>query len=263
MEREKKVEEGDTRHKVLLLHAHCDSKTLQPQKLGGLADDGVLLGEGHVLEAKGVRSGDLSTGDTDSGGSQVVETVLHGQSKDLGGNTEHGVAGLDGHQAASLLERGNDGLNIEGLDGAQVDNLGLDAVLLLELGGGSQGLADAAGEGDDGQVLAGTLNLGLANGQDEVALLGGLAHGEGLTVHKPIKRRQKFVSYPLIADIDPLISPISGEIRKKKCIWPTYSFSRTTTGLGSRIAAFRRPLASSELQGETTLRPGMLPYQAE
>ena len=51
--------------------------------------------------------------------------------------------------------------------------------------GGSRGLADTAGEGDDGQVLAGALNLGLAEGQDEVVLLGSLAHGEGLAVHKP------------------------------------------------------------------------------
>ena len=39
------------------------------------------------------------------------------------------------------------------------------------------------------------------------------------------------------------------------------SFSSTPTGLGSRMAAFKRPLASSELHGVTTLSPGMLPYQ--
>jgi hypothetical protein len=62
----------------------------------------------------------------------------------------------------SLLDRLDDGLNIEGLDGTEVDDLGLDAVLLLELLGGDQRLTDAAGEGDDGKVLSGTLDLGLA-----------------------------------------------------------------------------------------------------
>jgi hypothetical protein len=32
---------------------------------------------------------------------------------------------------AGLLDRLDDGLDVEGLDGAQVDNLSLDAVLLL------------------------------------------------------------------------------------------------------------------------------------
>jgi len=170
---------------ILLRVPHSPSFIgLQAQKLGGLADNGVLLGEGHGLKASGVRSRNLSTGDTDSGGGQVVEAVLHGESQDLGRKTEHGVARFDDHDAAGLLEGGNDGLNIEGLNGAQVDNLSVDTVLLLELGGGGQGLADAARHGDDGKVLSGALDLGLADGQDEVVLLGSLAHGESLAVQE-------------------------------------------------------------------------------
>jgi hypothetical protein len=63
---------------------------------------------------------------------------------------------------AGLLDGLDDGLDVERLDGAQVDDFGLDAVLLLELLGGDEGLADAAREGDDGEVLAGALDLGLA-----------------------------------------------------------------------------------------------------
>lgn len=63
---------------------------------------------------------------------------------------------------ARLLDRLDDGLEVERLDGAQVDDLGLDAVALLQLLGGDEGLADAAREGDDGEVLAGALDLGLA-----------------------------------------------------------------------------------------------------
>src|SRR4051794_19028430 len=39
------------------------------------------------------------------------------------------------------------------------------------------------------------------------------------------------------------------------------SFSRNITGLGSRIAAFKRPLASAAEYGATTLRPGTCEYQ--
>ncbi|KAH3669963.1 hypothetical protein OGATHE_002776 [Ogataea polymorpha] len=41
------------------------------------------------------------------------------------------------------------------------------------------------------------------------------------------------------------------------------SFSKKTTGLGSLIAALRRPLQSSEENGEITFKPGIDPYQAE
>lgn len=63
---------------------------------------------------------------------------------------------------AGLLDRLDDSLDVEGLDGTQVDDFGLDAVLLLQLLGSDEGLTDAAREGDNGEVLAGALNLGLA-----------------------------------------------------------------------------------------------------
>ena len=106
---------------------------------------------------------------------------------------------------AGLLDRLDDGLDVERLYRAQVDDFGLDAVLLLQLLGRDKGLADAAGEGDDGEVLARALDLclaklrfvsimvelrsecaGLSYGNDEVILLGLLAHGEGETVQKPV-----------------------------------------------------------------------------
>jgi hypothetical protein len=130
----------------------------------------VLVGEGHLLEALGVRGGDLSTGDTDGRSVQVVEGVLGGQGDDLGGDTERGETGLDGHHGAGLLDGVDDGLEVEGLDGAEVDDLGLNAVLLLESLSGNEGLADAAGEGDDSEVLSGALDLGLADLESVLAL---------------------------------------------------------------------------------------------
>ena len=136
---------------------------LQAEELGGVLLDEVLIGEGHLLELLGVRSRDLSTGDTDGRSVQVVEGVLGGQGDDLGGDTERGETGLDGHHGAGLLDGVDDGLEVERLDRAEVDDLSLNAVLLLESLSGDEGLANAAGEGDDGKVLSGALNLGLAD----------------------------------------------------------------------------------------------------
>lgn len=136
---------------------------LQAEELGGVLLDEVLIGEGHLLELLGVRSGDLSTGDTDGRSVQVVEGVFGGEGDDFGGDTEGGEARLDGHHGTGLLDGVDDGLEVERLDGTEVDDLSLNAVLLLESLGGNEGLADAAGEGDDGKVLTGALNLGLAD----------------------------------------------------------------------------------------------------
>lgn len=157
---------------------------LQLEHLGGPVLNQLLGREAHLLELLGIGSGDLSTSDTLGRAVEVVKGVLHGQGENLGADTKGGEARLDRQEAARLLDRVDNGLDVEGLDGAQVNDLGLDAVVLLEVLGGNQGLADAAGEGDNGQVGAGALNLGLAKGNDKVVLLGGLGHGEGLAVEE-------------------------------------------------------------------------------
>ena len=149
-------------------HLHCCRQNfhvlhLQAEELGGVLLNEVLVGEGHLLELLGVRSGDLSTGDTDGRSVQVVEGVFGGESNDLGSDTEGGEARLNGHHGTGLLDGVDDGLEVEGLDGTEVDDLSLNTVLLLKSLGGNEGLADAAGEGDDGKVLAGALDLGLAD----------------------------------------------------------------------------------------------------
>jgi hypothetical protein len=63
---------------------------------------------------------------------------------------------------AGLLDRLDDGFDVERLDAAQVDDFGFDAVFALQLLGCDERLADAAREGDNGEVLAGALDLGLA-----------------------------------------------------------------------------------------------------
>jgi hypothetical protein len=63
---------------------------------------------------------------------------------------------------ACFLYGFDNGFDVEGLDGAEVDDFGFDAVFGFELFGGDEGLADAAGEGDDGEVFAGALDFGFA-----------------------------------------------------------------------------------------------------
>ena len=135
----------------------CDA-----EQLSGVVDNSVLLGEGQLLELLGVRCRDLSAGDTGRGCLEVVEGVLAGEGHDLGGDAEAGEAGLDAQHVAGLLDRLDDGLDVERLDAAQVDDFGFDAVFALQLLRGDERLADAAREGDDGEVLAWALDLGFA-----------------------------------------------------------------------------------------------------
>lgn len=176
---------------------------LKFEKLSSVIGDEVLGGESHLLELLGVRSRHLSTSDSDGWCLKEVECVLGGKGDELSTDTVTWETGLDGHHVTSFLDRLDDGLNIEGLDGTEVDDLDLDAVLGLENFGSGERLADATREGDDGEVLALTLNLGLAElrlrlaeewisiglldtyGNDKVVLLGFLAHGERKTVEKP------------------------------------------------------------------------------
>jgi hypothetical protein len=63
---------------------------------------------------------------------------------------------------ARLLDGLDNGFYVKRLDGAQVEDFGFDTVFGLELFGGGEGLADAAGECYNGEVLAGALDLGFA-----------------------------------------------------------------------------------------------------
>jgi hypothetical protein len=136
--------------------------SLSAHQLGGVVDNQLLSGKGHLLELLSVRGGNLGTSHSDRGSLEEVEGVFGGKGKDLGADTEAGETRLDGHQVTSLLDRLDDGLDVKGLDGTEVDDLGLNAIFLLELLGGDQRLTDTAREGDNGEILSGALNLGLA-----------------------------------------------------------------------------------------------------
>lgn len=196
---------------------------LHAQQLGRVVGNQLLLGEGQLLELLRVGGGDLGASDTDRRRLQVVEGVLAGQGEDLGANTERGETGLDRHQVAGLLDRLDDGLDVEGLDGAQVDDLGLDAVLALELLSSNERLADAAGEGDDGEVLAGALNLGLSELKN---LLGPAPRPQQLNTY----RNDKVVALSLGAHLErkTVEKPVPNQSRSELCdrLFPTRSPKR-------------------------------------
>lgn len=135
---------------------------LNPKHLGGVVDDQLLSGEGHLLELLGVRGRDLCASDTGRRRLEVIKGVFAGECHDLGANAERGEARLDAQHVAGLLDRLDNGLDVEGLDGTEVDDLSLHTVALLQLLSSDERLTDAAGESNDGEILAGALDLGFA-----------------------------------------------------------------------------------------------------
>ena len=95
---------------------------------------------------------------------ELVEGHLGHVAGDFGGEGA-ALAGVgDDHQAAGLLDALQNGLIVEGNQRAGVDDLGLHAVLLLQLVGGLQRAIQHRAHGQDGDVLAGALHIGLAEG---------------------------------------------------------------------------------------------------
>ena len=111
------------------------------------------------------RRGDPVAGAQHHGGSiQIVE----GQLVDMGGHVvddaaaDAGVGGQD--DPAGLFHGGQDLLIVEGHHAAGVDDLSLQAELLLQNVGSLQGLVQGGADGQDGDILALALDVGLAEG---------------------------------------------------------------------------------------------------
>ena len=118
---------------------------------------------------------------------EPVERLLHHQRRDLRADAGERPAFLDRDEPVGLLDRVDDGLGVERAQGAQVDHLGLDA-LLRQLLGGRQRLADHERERGDRDVLAGAHDLGAADRHDEVGVLG---HVEALAVEDLVSEEDR------------------------------------------------------------------------
>jgi hypothetical protein len=121
-----------------------------------------LTRESHLLQLLRIRCRDLRASDTNRWRVQVVKSVFSRQGNNLSADAERREARFHDHHGAGFLHGLDDGLDVHGLDGAEVDDFGFDAVFLLQVLGGYEGLADAAGEGDDCEVFSWALDLGFA-----------------------------------------------------------------------------------------------------
>lgn len=118
---------------------------------------------------------------------QVVKGVrFHDLGSNLGTHAVHGPTTLDSDEAVGLLDGADDGVNVERTDGAKIDDLDGGNALLFKAFSGLNGEADGPRVGDDGEVGALTLDLGLADGDEEILGLSGLGEVEGGTVHELI-----------------------------------------------------------------------------
>lgn len=135
---------------------------LYSEEFGAVVCDELLRWEAHLLQLLRVWRWDLSASNADRGSPEVVECIFGGQGNQLSADSKAGEARFHSHHVARLLHRLDDGLNIQRLDAAKVDDFSLDAILALELLSRDQTLANASGEGDDRQILARALDLRFA-----------------------------------------------------------------------------------------------------
>ena len=97
--------------------------------------------------------------------------------------TNHAHVALESDAPVSLLDGCLDSLNVKRADAAQVDDLSLDTLLGEDICS-LKTVADHLAVCYNGDVRALTLNLGLADGKEEVVRHCLRRHGEGDTVHQ-------------------------------------------------------------------------------
>lgn len=185
------------------------------------------LAWGLTLEVGGVRGRNVGTGDSLRGRVKVVPSLrLDELSDNLRSNTERGESSLDSDESTGLLDRLDDGLNVERSDRAEVDDLNLDA-LLGERVGGLDGVADRLGVSDDGDVGSLSLNLALADGDDDCSGVQRRGSSAERSQGEPSGRERDHSQSSFMASSD-----MGNETPYMS------SFSRTTQGLGSRMQAW-------------------------
>merc|ERR1711971_4616 len=101
-------------------------------------------------------------------------------------------ASLNGDCMAGFLNRLIHCVHVQGADGAKVDHLNADALLGKQLSG-IHSKTNANAVSNQGDVSAGSLDLGLANGQDKVGLHDGVLHVEGCSVQQLILKENNRV----------------------------------------------------------------------
>eukprot|EP00128_Syssomonas_multiformis_P014289 Colp12_sorted_trinity150504_noHs@3256 len=152
-----------------------------------------LRGESTVLKALSVRGGNISTGHTDHRGIKVVEGLrLHDASSDLSTNAALGPATLDGDNMVGLLNRVHDGLSVKRTERTEVDDLSVNT-LLGKLLGSPKSDTNHNGVSKDRNIRALALDLGLADGNDEVGGHNLIRDRELNTIHQLVLKNDNRV----------------------------------------------------------------------
>src|SRR5690606_20513338 len=165
------------------------------------------LRAGEIIPFLRVGIGRVPAGDADHRRFEVPEAVLLHQRGKLGAETGGQRRLMDDDAAAGLLHRGDDGVEVERHEGAQGDDLGVDAGVL---GCGCRDIDHGAvGEHGDGQTLAPHLGLAERHG---VVTFGRLRH----RVLRPCRHRpvvmtvERAVIEPLRLEEDHRVGVLDG-----------------------------------------------------
>lgn len=131
-------------------------------------EDLIYVREDVVLEGFDPGDGGVHASHAEGWGVEVLERELGDAGDDLAGETAR-AGGLVHHDdAIGLFDRLDNGLLVEGDEGAQVDDFGLDS-LFGELIGGGEAVVDVVAIGDVGEVLALPSYLCFSKWNEEVA----------------------------------------------------------------------------------------------
>src|ERR671915_403997 len=134
----------------------------------------LLVRECGLLERLGIGHGNVGACHALHGGVEPVERLLLDQRGEVGAHAAVRPTLLDDHGAVGLLDGLEDGVEVERAQGAGIDPLRLDLVLLGELLGRLCGGDRPARDADDGHVVALAADGGLAEAH-RAAVLGHLA----------------------------------------------------------------------------------------
>src|SRR5918995_2896203 len=143
----------------------------------------LIAREGRELQVARVRRRDLRPAHPLDRGVQIVEGPVLDDRRDLARDPEPPPLLLHRHRPMRLLDRLYDGVLVERPDGAQIYDLGADAVFLLQRVGGPQAQIHLPPVGDERDVGALARYARLAEGDGVVALLHlalGAVEGAGL-----------------------------------------------------------------------------------
>lgn len=147
--------------------------------------DNVSIRESHTFEGSRVRCRHIGTSHSLGRSIEVIESrALTDLSQDFRTDTECWETTFNCNEVVSLLDGRDDGLDVQRSDRSQVDHFNLDTFLLIEDLGSLKTVCDHLGVRDNGDIATFSLDLGLADREQEVGGELLLSERERDTVHE-------------------------------------------------------------------------------